>query len=60
MTRSQQEILGTLFLLLILIVLLPLALIWSMNILFPLEIEYTFWTWLAALFIVGLVGSASK
>ena len=30
---------------------LPLGLIWSLNNLFLLQIEYTFFTWLGALFI---------
>ena len=31
--------------------LLPLGLIWSLNNLFLLQIEYTFFTWLSAMFI---------
>lgn len=31
--------------------LLPLGLIWSLNTLFLLKIEYTFFTWLSAMFI---------
>lgn len=35
----------------ILAVLSPLAVIWSMNTLFALDIPYTFWTWLATLIL---------
>ena len=36
------------------IVLGPLAIIWSLNTLFPvLAIPYEFWTWLAALVLFG-------
>jgi len=31
--------------------LLPLGLIWSLNTLFLLKIEYSFFTWLSAMFI---------
>ena len=30
---------------------LPIALIWALNTLFSLQIEYTFFTWLSAMFI---------
>lgn len=34
----------------------PFIAIWSLNTLFPsLAIPYTFWTWLAALFLSGIV-----
>lgn len=35
------------FVLIALIILGPLATIWSLNTLFNLGIDYTFWTWLA-------------
>ena len=39
----------------------PLLLIWSLNTLFALGIDYTFWTWLAALVLGSLLSSrASK
>lgn len=41
-----------------LVVLGPLALIWSLNTLFGLTIAYTFKTWLAALIIGGAFGSS--
>ena len=34
----------------------PLAMIWSLNTLFSLGIEYTTWTWLAALFVIMVIG----
>ena len=38
----------------VLIALGPLLILWSLNTLFPsLAIEYTFWTWLAALFLAS-------
>jgi hypothetical protein len=45
----------------VLIMGMPLVLIWSLNTLFKTGIEYTFWTWLAAL-VLGLLvsGSAAK
>ena len=38
-----------------LIVLIPLAFIWSVNTLFRQGIEYTFWTWLAAGVLMWLI-----
>lgn len=37
----------------------PFALIWSANTLFGLGIEYTLWTWLAALVIMVAFGKAN-
>lgn len=37
--------------LLLIVALAPFATIWSMNTLFSLSIEYTFWTWLATVWI---------
>ena len=39
------------------ILILPQALIWSLNILFGLGIAITFKTWLAALFLIFLLGN---
>jgi hypothetical protein len=39
-----------------LIVFGPLATIWSLNTLFMLSIPFTFKTWLAALYLSGIVG----
>ena len=36
----------------------PLALIWSINVLFGLGIAYTFKTWAAALLLVAIFGSS--
>lgn len=44
----------------VLIIFWPLALIWSLNTLFPLGIAYTFKTWTAALLISILFGSKSS
>jgi len=41
------------------VALMPLALIWSVNTLFNTGIEYTFFTWLAALLLAGLFGKTS-
>ena len=34
----------------------PLAIIWALNTLFGLTIEYTFWTWLAVVLLTGAFG----
>jgi hypothetical protein len=55
---------GMVVLLIALIVLGPLATIWSLNTLFNLNIDYTFWTWLAVAWLslatFGSVTSAIK
>lgn len=52
---------GLLIFLPIALVIGPLAVIWSMNTLFGLDIGYTFWTWLAALLLSACVhGSTSN
>lgn len=33
---------------------IPFATIWSLNTLFSLGIPYTFWTWLAAVFMIPM------
>lgn len=39
-----------------LIIVAPLAIIWSLNTLFPvLAIPYTIWTWIAAFFLGSMV-----
>lgn len=44
----------------VLIVIGPLLFIWALNTLFPvLSIPYTFWTWLAALFVTGALKSTN-
>jgi len=42
---------GLILLIVALIILGPLATIWSLNTLFGLGIAYTFWTWLAAVWL---------
>lgn len=43
-----------------LIIATPLATIWSLNTLFSLNIAYTFWTWLAAVWLSTVtVGAVS-
>lgn len=37
----------------------PLITIWSLNTLFGLGIAYSFWTWLAVVWLVGFFGCAS-
>ncbi len=51
-----------LFIVLALVILLPLATIWSLNTLFPaLDIQYTIETWLAAVFLSnGIFGKHVK
>lgn len=44
-------------LIVVIIAVAPLLTIWALNTLFSTGIEYTFWTWLAALILVGIVGS---
>ncbi len=42
------------------IICMPIALIWSLNTLFPLlNIPLTFSTWAAAFFILSIIGSGS-
>jgi len=41
------------------IILIPLAAIWAVNTLFGVGIVYTFWTWLAALVLCGIIGGSS-
>ena len=48
------------FISVVLVVCAPLALIWSLNTLFTLGIEYTFLTWLAALVALLLVDLRSS
>ena len=53
----MTKILGFVVVFLLIIVLMPLAAIWSMNTLFPvLAIPTTFDTWMAAVILGGVVG----
>lgn len=36
----------------------PLVTIWALNLLFGLKIAFTFWTWLATLWITAIFGGA--
>lgn len=48
-------------LLAVLVVCGPLALLWSLNTLFPsLVIPYTFWTWLAAFCLFGTAAGGHR
>lgn len=38
----------------------PLVTIWSLNTLFSLGIQYTFWTWLAAFILIPTKGKTLK
>ncbi len=40
------------------LVLSPLAIIWALNTLFLLEIPYNFWTWLAVVVLLLLLGGS--
>ena len=42
-----------------LVIFAPFLLIWSLNTLFALGIEYTVWTWLAALVLTGTFGKTT-
>jgi hypothetical protein len=41
-------------------ILLPVLVIWSLNLLFTLNIPFTFWTWLAVALIGAFLYAASK
>ena len=50
------KLLGMIVLIVFLIAIGPLLILWSLNTLFPaLAIEYTVWTWLAALILASAV-----
>jgi hypothetical protein len=56
----MTKILVMLALVVLLIVLAPIATIWSLNTLFPvLAIPYTFDTWASALILGGVVGGTT-
>jgi hypothetical protein len=42
-----------------LVLMSPFVTIWALNTLFKFTIEYTFWTWLAALWLSMAVGGSS-
>lgn len=53
-------ILGFTLLIIFLITFVPLLIIWSLNTLFHLDIEVTFYTWLAALILTSTFTLRSK
>lgn len=52
-------VVGFVTLIVAIIIFAPLVIIWALNTLFGLGIEYTFWTWLAALILTSSFGKAS-
>ncbi len=59
--KSLFTILAFAALILIVVVAGPLLMIWALNTLFPvLAIEYTVWTWLAALILGAAVNPTIK
>ena len=46
-------ILGVIVLIIALVIFGPLVTIWALNTLFGLKIAFTFWTWLAMLWVQG-------
>jgi hypothetical protein len=56
MFKSTLLVVGVIALVVGLIIIGPLLTIWALNTLFPvLAIEYTIWTWLAALILGALL-----
>ena len=56
MKNNFGYIVGVSVIVALMVILGPLVLIWSLNTLFPvLAIQYSFWTWLAALFLAAAV-----
>jgi len=55
---NNSTLLILLVILILAIILVPLGVIWSLNLLFGLEIAYTFGTWFAALLLSGVVGGS--
>ena len=59
--RNLIAIVGLIALVVFLIIAGPLLLIWALNTLFPvLAIDYTVWTWLAALILAATVSPTVK
>ena len=59
--RNIAVFIGIAALILILIIAGPILIIWALNTLFPvLAIDYTVWTWLAALILGATVGPSVK
>jgi hypothetical protein len=56
MFKSTLLVVGIVALIAVLVIAGPLLTIWALNTLFPvLAIEYTVWTWLAALIVMALL-----
>ena len=47
-----------LFVIVVIMLLSPIVTIWSLNTLFHTSIEYSMWTYLAALWVTGLVAGS--
>lgn len=59
--KSMMTVLAMIVLVVVLVVAGPLLVIWALNTLFPvLAIEYTVWTWLAALILGGAISPSVK
>ena len=60
--KTTTDVLMILIVIVLLIILMPLVYIWAWNTLFgsALFIPTNFWTWLATLFIAGLIGGRYK
>ena len=53
---DKLTVIQTIILILLLAMLSPFVTIWALNTLFPaLQIPYDFWTWLATIWINGMV-----
>jgi len=48
-----------LFVVMVIILLSPIVTIWSLNTLFHTTIEYTMWTYLASLWLTGIVAGGA-
>jgi len=48
-----------LFVIVVIILLSPIVTIWSLNTLFHTSIEYSMWTYLAALWLTGLIAGSN-
>ncbi len=59
--KGMMTVVAMIALVAVLVVAGPLLVIWALNTLFPvLAIEYTVWTWLAALILGGAVSPSVK
>lgn len=59
--NNTLALLGVILLVILLIIIGPMAVIWSLNTLFPvLAIPYTLWTWLATLILSATVAPSVR